>query len=60
LKFYSDTAELVETAAKSKMKPKRLPPAPHPDDVAEHQPAVMGPCQLQVAVTDTDLILASL
>jgi hypothetical protein len=48
--FPSDTSELIAIAAKSKVKVKRLPPAPHPDDIiADPAPSVTGPCQLHVA-----------
>jgi hypothetical protein len=49
-KYFSDIAELQAIAAKSRMKPKRLPPAQHPDDIiAEPPPSVTGPCQLHIA-----------
>jgi hypothetical protein len=52
MKFPSDTAELQAIAAKCRRKPKRLPPAPYPDDIiTESAPSVVGPCQLHVAST---------
>jgi hypothetical protein len=49
-KFPSDIDELIAVAAACKKKPKKLPPAPHPDDMAEfREPAIVGPCQLHVA-----------
>jgi hypothetical protein len=51
-KFPGDISELVAIAAKTRKKPKRLPPAPHPDDITEQfdpVPSVVGPCQLHVA-----------
>jgi hypothetical protein len=52
MKFPSDTAELVAIAAQCRKKPKRLPPAPHPDDIiTDTAPSVTGPCQLHVAST---------
>jgi hypothetical protein len=49
-KHFSDIAELQAIAAKCRMKPKRLPPAPHPDDIiTDFAPSVTGPCQLHVA-----------
>ena len=50
MKFPSDIAELQAIAAKCRMKPKKLPPAPHPDDIiTDPAPSVTGPCQLHVA-----------
>jgi hypothetical protein len=46
MKYPSNTSELIAIAAKCRSKPKKCPPAPHPDDIA---PSVTGPCQLQVA-----------
>jgi hypothetical protein len=49
-KYFSDIAELQAIAAKCRKKPKKLPPAPHPDDIiADPAPSVTGPCQLHVA-----------
>ena len=46
-KFPGDISELVAIAAKTRKKLKRLPPAPHPDDiVSDPEPSVVGPCQL--------------
>jgi hypothetical protein len=46
----SDIEELVSLAADAKVKIQRLPPAPHPDDVApcETEEPVVGPCQAHV------------
>jgi hypothetical protein len=41
--------ERLAVASASRKKPKVLPPAPHPDDMAEPpdpEPAVTGPCQV--------------
>jgi hypothetical protein len=49
-KYFSDIAELQAIAAKSKVRVKRLPPTPHPDEmIAVPAPSVTGPCQLHVA-----------
>ena len=51
-RFPSDTAELIAIVAKCRMKPKKFPPAPHPDDIiTDPAPSVTGPCQLHVAST---------
>jgi hypothetical protein len=48
--FPSDISELQAIAAKCRKKPKKLPPAPHPDDIiTDPAPSVTGPCQLHVA-----------
>jgi hypothetical protein len=52
MKFPSDIAELQAIVAKCRKKPKKLPPAPQPDDViTDPAPSVTGPCQLHVAST---------
>jgi hypothetical protein len=49
-KHFSDIAELQAIAAKCRKKPKKLPPALHPDDIiTELAPSITGPCQLHVA-----------
>jgi hypothetical protein len=49
-KYFSDIDELIAIAAKCRMKPKKLPPAPHPDDDLQAPPeSLVGPCQSHVA-----------
>jgi hypothetical protein len=49
-KYFSAIAELQAIVAKCRMKPKKFPPAPHPDDIiTDPAPSVTGPCQLHVA-----------
>jgi hypothetical protein len=49
-KYFSAFAELKAIVAKCRMKPKKFPPAPHPDDIiTDPAPSVTGPCQLHVA-----------
>jgi hypothetical protein len=45
-KYFTDIEELQAIVAKTKVKIKRLRPAPRPDDViTDPAPSVMGPCQ---------------
>jgi hypothetical protein len=45
-KFYFDIAELQAIAPKCRLKPKKLPRAPHADDIiTESAPPVTGACR---------------
>ena len=49
-KFPGTQDELIELAARCKMKPKKIPYAPHLDEmVSDPEPAFVGPCQVHVA-----------